>query len=425
MAEMSWLMVLMTALSQGAGNDLLDYADGLTYWQQQGVEQTVEALTEQLKAEPQGEESAQAASVRRLLAIRTLGELKDRRALAALTALTNDRDPFVAEYARQAIATIEGKPFARPRPTDAAMESDVALLPAGCATVVQMRLPTGSHVSYDKVFEAMGDAAKDLDRKTVLRELTGTILDLAARTGNIRIDGVTVGLAGDVGDDTGFVVIVGRGRYDAAAVRAMLKDLCEDVRTVGNLEVFPPDDGVAILCPSDDRFVFIAGPNADVLPISKVVAALGGKGGGVLDDAEMTRLMRSVDRTQPVWAVAKVTETYRQAPLLAPFNTLTLVGEQTDDAIRLKLTARGDDPQKIREQVKVFEDDRAEALKEMKKEAGEMPFMKDLIAGVEGMKTQVTGNEATVTATFKGKLGLLLPLIMGSVHSEAREVPVE
>ncbi|MCK4625703.1 MAG: HEAT repeat domain-containing protein, partial [Phycisphaerae bacterium] len=180
MAVTGWMMMLV--LLGGGGNDLLDFVSPETYWKAKGVEVTVENLLAELK--PAGiadasalikqlgaseykareeasrrltamgpavlpelrkaakssdpEISARAEKiihgfsgktservVRRLMAIRTLGEQKDRRAIPTLRKLLNSKALFEAEYARAAIAAIEGKPFKRPSVPARAMQSDL------------------------------------------------------------------------------------------------------------------------------------------------------------------------------------------------------------------------------------------------------------------------------------------------------------
>src|SRR3954468_2875328 len=82
------------------------------------------------------------ASVRRLMAIRTLGERKEKAGLDVLRPLLESKEPFVAEYAARAVARIEGKPYERQRP-EGQMKQDVWLLPANCAVVGQLSPRTG------------------------------------------------------------------------------------------------------------------------------------------------------------------------------------------------------------------------------------------------------------------------------------------
>src|SRR5688572_3734372 len=63
------------------------------------------SLIQQLKIGGKG------AAVRKLMAIRTLGEMKKAEAIPALKALLDSKEMFVADYAKAAIAQIEGKPL--------------------------------------------------------------------------------------------------------------------------------------------------------------------------------------------------------------------------------------------------------------------------------------------------------------------------
>src|SRR5437764_8476301 len=111
MMVMSYAGMLMMLLGGGA-NDLLDLVHTDSYWKAKQVTVSVEQLiTDANSKAPVNPDAAapQAAGVRRLMAIRTLGELKKAEALTMLQSLVDSKEPFVADYAKAAIAAIEGK----------------------------------------------------------------------------------------------------------------------------------------------------------------------------------------------------------------------------------------------------------------------------------------------------------------------------
>ena len=85
-------------------------------------------------------QAAKQKGSRRLIAIRTLGELKQRHALPLLQSLAKSQLPFEAHYASRAIATIEGKTFQRPTIDPKLLQQDVSQLPFDCGLVGQIRL---------------------------------------------------------------------------------------------------------------------------------------------------------------------------------------------------------------------------------------------------------------------------------------------
>jgi hypothetical protein len=71
------MMLMMMLVGGGGGNDLVDYLDTNSYWAQQNVEVTVPKMQAQLApADAKLAADAKVDPVRRLMAIRTLGELK-------------------------------------------------------------------------------------------------------------------------------------------------------------------------------------------------------------------------------------------------------------------------------------------------------------------------------------------------------------
>ena len=211
---MGLMSILMLLLSRGGGNDLLDYMPADAYWRIKGVTVTVERMVAELATAEPGD-GAQAKAVRRLMALRALGELKEAEALPALRPLLESKDLFVADYARQAIAAIEGKPSVRPRPAEAALWKDLCLLPARCSIVGQARPPAGGPVAFDKLLKDAETVLPPMpDPGAALHEWAKVLVTVAERVGNVRLDGATVGVGEKPGDRTGSLVAIGRGLYD-------------------------------------------------------------------------------------------------------------------------------------------------------------------------------------------------------------------
>jgi hypothetical protein len=236
-----------------------------------------------------------------------------------------------------------------------------------------------------------------------------------------------VGVAGDIGDRSGFVVVVGRGLYDAAAMREALEASTRgDPELVEDVEVYFLDRQMALACPSNDRFILIAGPNREVLPVQQVLAALKTGKGGIESDADMNALLASVDRTKRLWAVMKVTEAYREAEVLEPFDTLTLTGDEKDGETLLTIVARGKDADAVKAAVDTFEKGRQEALEMMKENDEAMAMMKNIVGLIESVKTRIDGPQVTLTAVLKGGPieGLMLPMFaFHSSRAEGRAEP--
>jgi len=401
MAAFGFLEVLFLVLTNGGGNDLLDYVQSKAYWQLKGVAVTVPAITAELGRAKEAAEPAQAQAVRRLMAIRTLGELKDAQALPTLQPLVKSEAPFEAEYAQQAIAAIEGKPFTRPQPPAKELAKDAWLLPASCGIAAQSSMPPGKPVDFEEAFKNAGPMP--LDPKEALPEITEALLSVAELTGNFRLHAIALGVAGTIGDDEGFVVAIARGQYDAKAVQAALR-LKGEVKseTVQGVEVLQPDRNVAMILPSNDCFVFLAGPRGEKLPIAEVASALKKGTGTLAAESDLGKLIRSVDTSQPLWAVAKVTDTYRQAgPIVAAFDTATLVGRAEKEALKLDLVALGTDAQKVANAVAAFDKLIQEGRAELAKAAQEMPMTKPVADFLASVRIQSDGPKATVTAAFK------------------------
>lgn len=483
---MSWMAILM-ALLGGGGNDFLDYVPTKAFWKSQGVEVTTAKLLAELKgaetpdasklikqlgaAQQADREQAQrkleamgpgvlpqlrkaarspdaevamridsliaslskkgaARTARRLMAIRTLGERKDRKALPALRKLLESKAVFEAEYAAAAIAAIEGKPFKRTGASTKAMASDLWILPGNCAAVGQVRFTPGKSVSIEQVAKKLAPMMPEGDVEAALAAANEAIISLALQVGNIRLEGVTFGMADDVGEEkeSGYVVLVVRGLYDPAAVRSIMIDrLRLKPEKVGGLELLSVADGAALMLASRERLVLLAGPSRDKLPIQEMAAALKSGKGKLADNKPMAKLIKSADRSGPIWAACCISETYRKSSLLAPLRTLTLTSKQRPKELHLTLSAVGTDAEKVAAAVKEFNGHMAEGREELARQAERMPMLKPIAEFLGSIKAAAKGANATVTARLPGEPMTLLitPAMFWFSHSVPTERALE
>jgi len=469
MMEMMMMLILM---SGGGGNELLNYLDTNAYWQAKGGMPAAEALIGELSGTgakdiskllkdfgaedfatrdaaykkilamgpaviPQLEKvknssdpevklrvarllkelsgGSKAGAVRRLMAIRTLGELKKEEALKPLEGLLTSKEPFVAEYAKAAIAAIKGEKPVRPAPDAEKLWSDIWLLPKKCGIVAKLGMEDSGIISFDKALKALKDmgpmAPPNLDKKMLVKQVTQAVLMVAERIGNLRIDAITFGLADEVDNNSGFAVFVARGLYDREAVKAAFTALGATPSKIGDTEFLSMDRHAYFMLPSNERLIFVAGPNADAMPLKDLAAAVKAKKGELDQNERMAALLKGKDPTPPLLAVAYMSKVYREAPLLEPLDTIALTSKKTTDGIMLTLTAKGADAEKVKAAQAMFEAGLAEAKGELQKMIAQMPPMKPVVALLESVAVKGEGGTITVTATLKGSskdLGTLL-----------------
>ncbi|MBM4041928.1 MAG: hypothetical protein FJ290_25820 [Planctomycetes bacterium] len=408
MAMPSWMMVLMVLLSRGGGNDLLDYMPTDAYWRVKGVAITVERMAAQLEmGDPP--DTSPAKAVRRLMAIRALGELKKAEALPALRPLLDSKELFAADYAREAIAAIEGKAFQRPRPTEAALWSDLCLLPPRCGIVAQMRTPARGPIPFDQLLkDAETVFPPMLDPRAAVEQWAKLLVTVAERTGNVRLDAMTLGVAEKLDDRTGFLVAVGRGLCDPDALKAALRQAGAtavgiegtDVLTLQRLMIFP--------C-SNDRLVLVLRATEEETLTKELVAAVRRGGDQPSLAPEMVALVQPLDRSVPAWGAVRMSAAYRQMPALVPFDTLTLTSrEGPDGALAFTLVGAGKDPAVVQGAAALLAKDIAKTAGDLKAMAAQMPVLKAPAEFLGSIAIKTEEGKATLTGTLKGGPSVLL-----------------
>ena len=478
-------ITLFMALLSGGANDLLDYVSSDYYWKAKGVPHVTAAqLIEELKPAAAGPDvaglvdglaadsfeerekaaaailkhgpsvipqleaaarhpdlevanrariliaqlkvSSKGAAVRKLMAIRTLGEMKKAEALPALKGLLDSKEMFVADYAAGAIAAIEGKPLPPRTAPEGAMKADLTLLPANCGVVGQIAVTTPPGTRRPSFDEALKQAlaVPGENHNQAIEQMQQAILGVAEQIGNVRVEGVTFGVSDDVGDQKGFVAVVIRARYDAKAVPLYLKNFVQKSSVIEGVEMFSPQSEMAFGFPADDRVLFLVGPRQEVLPAKELIAAARENKGPLLTNADLAKLIETVDTAAPMWAVCKVNDNYRQADVIKAFDTVTLVAAQGKDAMTLTAKGTGSDVGAVQNAVAEVNKGLDEARQHAPQMLQQMPAMKPLIDFVNGAKCVADGKTASFTATVPGNGNSLMgvPLFLFGFRAEA--VPV-
>ena len=473
----SMALALLTFLIGSGGSDLLDYASPSAYWKEKQVALSVESMTKELTppapadisgpledlnspdsqvrqqsskkiaeagvaALPALEEAARSGSpqvshtakslirqiesanrplaIRRLMAIRELGELNDKSAVSALEPLLKEKEPFVADYAREAIDRINGKSVARSHAVN--LRDDVWLLPAGCRAVGQVLGPTGGPVSVEALLTDMPLQA-GANRESLAEGVQHTILTAAQSVGNVRFESLSFGISGDVAEQSGYVVLIARGKYDARA----LADFCHRQQMpsnrVGGAEVFQPPGGeMALLFPSDEYAILIGSPRGVDLPIQEILDALNTRQGKLRDVPEMKKLVEQAPAGQPLWAVATVTPAYAKAPILEPFRTLELQSRAANGHVELSFSAIGTDPAKAKSVAQSINAGVQRAAEQMRHMQDFIPAMAVFAKAMKTVRCEAVAGNATVSASMddsQSPLGLLLVPMLATAHPQA------
>jgi len=426
----SFLPIILMFLSASGGmNELLDLTDPQSYLQKQGVEYRLEALLEVL-AEPATQEADQrkAQEVKKLLAMRALGSLGDQAALPALEKAAALEAHFFNEYASEAIAAIKGEPFAAPSVSAEEMKEDLALLPEGVGLVIQARLDAPSKIDLKKV---VGEVLKSIpdgpDPAEVLAQINAEIGKIAGKIGNVRLDGVTMGISEDVGDSAGFVVMIGRGKYDPRSLEGLLSEQKRsDRHEIGGTMFLGIDGGNLAIAPvSSERLVIVAGPGWDEFPLEEVAARLKARPVEPVFSAELRKVIGRADTSGSLWGAGLIPPGMKEAPPFAPFDEMVLSTREieSEGQTLLKLEALGSDVAAVAAKVTEMKQMVEQGIAEMegRPQAGMGPILKIM----KGLRFYSMGLNATISAKLDGNpaniFSMLMPLL--SVRSEVQPGP--
>jgi len=366
-------------------------------------------------------------SVRLLMAIRTLGEIKAAQAMPSLKKLLDSKEPFVAGYAARSIAMIEGKELpASPAPA-AGFKSDLGLLPANVGVVAQV---IGTSKKKLSIQEAIKQLPARQNGPEMIAQMTETIIMVADQIGNVRLDALTAAVADDVGNDKGFVILIARGEFDARAAGLALGKLGLPSRGVDGMEVYGGENpGLSMFFPSNERAVLMIGPAQAKLPVAELVAAIRQDKGTLMTNAAIAKLIGQVDPKSAGWAVVDVTPGYKKADVIRAFDGIVMNSTREGDLTSFEIKATGKDPKEVDAAVATVDTVLSQAKQHLPEMVKEMPAMQPVVDFVQSAKTQSKNGSATLTAQFKGEAGtmFIMPMMfMGSARATApavREAP--
>jgi hypothetical protein len=413
MAEFYSYLTMILCLLTGGGNDLLDYLPTESFWAQKNVAVSVEAMVKELMPRPSADvtkliadlgapdaatrdaaaqrireiggggaatkaltEAADSPNaevrgrartllrdlggddielgVRRLMAIRTLGEIGKAEALPTLKPLLNSKELFEADYAKVAIDQVEGRtPSASAmRPVAPRVVEDVWLLPADCKTVGQLVPRRGSPLGIAEFMAAM-KGKDELKKNADAASAVQTVLEIVERIGNVRVDAATFGVSGTLvdrrgGPAPGYVALVVRGKYHSGYLRMLAKSAHYGAGEESGIEIFKPNGELTWLMPSDEVFVFLASPTGAEAPAAELARAVKAGKGPLAGDEAAHKRIEALDTKQILWGASTVTPDQKSMPVAEAFDTITLSGTREAKTLKIRMTAKGSDPEKVK-----------------------------------------------------------------------------
>jgi len=130
------------------------------------------------------------------------------------------------------------------------LAGDIWRLPAGCGLVVRQSVKPGGPVDLAAVLKQAGQLPGGMNPDAMVAQATKMAIKAAEMTGNVRFDAATVGVSGNVGDNTGFGAVIVRGQYDAKVISALIREQgdCKSEK-VNGIDVLKLDDEVAMILP--------------------------------------------------------------------------------------------------------------------------------------------------------------------------------
>ncbi|GAA5494659.1 hypothetical protein Rhal01_00822 [Rubritalea halochordaticola] len=416
------------------GNEALDYVDTKSYWKEQGEQPAEEALIQEV-SKPQVKEGApaKASEIRKLMVIRTLGEMKSKVAVKALEQATKSEERFVAGYAKEALAAINGEKADYPK-VDGGDKKDMLIMPKDTGVFVHATMKSGPAQDIAKELKKALPEQQQAGADMMLSGMQKGLITFLEKSGNIRIDTASVGVAQNVGDEAGWAVLSLRGEYDHAALRATILEMAggdfNQVK-IGGVDYLSPEDEVFFAPLSDEHFILMTGPGKEQLPLESMGKALAGEVKEVAMPKDLQDLIAKTEKKGNLWAAALVSGEMKKVPHLKEFKNLRMETAKDGEFTEVLVIGEGEQANKVQQALTAIEELHAEFVD---KEVAQMkehmpPGMKPMADFIEGIEFRGRGDLAIVSGKLKdiNPLNMLtgMFLFQAPMHHEHGDLEVE
>jgi len=295
-ADMTSLTVILALLFgwdvlEAPPRDLASLVDPVVALEQMGVNTDEQSLIAVLEEGPATDEATwlpgDDAYAKRLFAMRRLGRIRSRRAVAAFREILGGEDPTLREMARRALAAQELADYERPTGTDS-LAGLAEMVPADVGFAVALDLERGSKViTFEDCFASLraklGKGADALFggperiEQTVARA-DEIILRAVSLVGNVRLDALALAFSEDLGPDQGYVCALLKGLYDPARAARALQATFGTRETEGQT-VFYRKGGPALCLLDETTAVVSFGPGENAEHMERVLKGMAARRG--------------------------------------------------------------------------------------------------------------------------------------------------
>jgi hypothetical protein len=321
---------------------------------------------------------------------------------------------FEADYAKAAIAMIEGKESPIDIVARADRMKDVNILPSRIDMVCQLVPTGGSPLPLEKVLSKLFANTPGADPVKAIEQMYPNVLGLADAVGNVRLDSVTLGWYMAPTGKPGNAVIIARGQFDSAAAIAALKSNQAQTKMFGDSEAFMLDETTALLFPADGMAVMVAAEKEGELPMDETVAAISKGAGTFSNNKELNKLIAGTDTKRPFWMVTKVNDLREMFDFLGAFDTVTMVASPLQGAkqptLDVQLNAAGADANAVTSAINTAKDELKQVVDAGAAQAQALPLIQPIVEMGRSVKLQSHGKDATATGHVA--LDAVLPAVL-------------
>jgi hypothetical protein len=258
------------------------------------------------------------------------------------------------------------------------------------------------------------------DREAMIQRINARVIGGIEAIGNVRLDSITLGWYTAPLGQPGDAIIIARGEFDMPTIVDFLQRNQVAKKVFSGTDAYLFDESTALLFPRPGMAVLVAAEAKGEMRVDEVLTAISKGAGTFSANAELGKLIQSIDTQKPFWLVTKVLD-LKQIGLfsdtfLGPMDTVTLVAAQkrsaNPPAVTVQVSATGTDPVEISQALVVARAELRETANALAAQAALVPAFKAMSDMAQSVRIKTEG--VKVTADGEVTLGALVPLVLES-----------
>ncbi|HVS72951.1 MAG TPA: hypothetical protein VHQ47_16975, partial [Phycisphaerae bacterium] len=242
-------------------------------------------------------------------------------------------------------------------------------------------------------------------RVSAAQRATAGVVTLADRIGDVRIDGMTIGISKDFDGDGGWLIAVIHGVYDPVTVRQVVGFEAAArgriATKIDGVDAIALDEGYLLL-PSPTEMVILYDDDGTtrLAHAREMVAALKKWKGDLPEAGVLGKMVEGVQEGAVAWGASVGNDAMKKTPMFSAFGEMTLRAVRQGQKVNFTISSEADDA----EAAKLGRDSLMQQVKAAISDFDNDTPLQPVAAMFRSIKVDLQGARATMTGSIPAEI---------------------